>query len=519
MERRVEMKLQFKKYFIWILISLMVVTFMTLLGFQAKLIQESNAALKCQFQDCVKRSMLKTAKTLEEREMMQYINQLINNDESVARDVEEIFKEHNTTYRSRYNALTQNTDTIFFPTPTIKSTDTSIGAVAGKINRTNLANLQRVQTLYNKIAAQLINIGSAQDITTRIDPALLRDLLTENLNELGITQEYQFAVADKWFKQIYRFGEKSFEITTDCYEQRLFPSDLGNNNPYMLYVYFPDDADKNLMGLKMVYPTFIVTVLLMILCVIAIIYIIRQRQFEQMKTDFVNNMTHELKTPVSSIALASEMLSDPTVGKSETMLKSVSQVIRDESKRLTFLVDKILKVSVFAQSKYNVAFRAMNVNELVESVVNTYSLKMVKKGGKLKSNIAAKKDLVEIDEMHITNVIFNLMDNAMKYSSDKPIIICLSSYNEKDKYVITVEDNGIGINKSHLSHIFDKFYRVPTGNRHDIKGFGIGLYYVKQVINEHHGTIEVMSEVGVGTKFTIKLPLLTDKHPKKLTMF
>lgn len=487
---------------------MMIITFSALLGFQVMLIKETGEVLHNQFEECVMRSMHQTVKTMEERELLIYIDQTINNNTEATRQAEAIFQEHNTTYRSRYNALTRSNDTIFFPNRHTRSNNTSIAAVAGNMNKAQQQNLLRLQSLFNTISAQLINAGSDQDISSRVDPILLRELLTENFRNHDIKLDFRFAVADKWLKHINYFNDSSFEINTRCYEQRLFPSDLENNNPYYLYVYFPADTDNYLLGLKMVYPTTIMTFLLLIICIISIIYIFRQRQFDQMKTDFVNNMTHELKTPVSSISLASEMLNDPTIQRSETMLKHVSQVICDESKRLSFLVEKILKVSVFAQSGFNMTFKAENANELIQSIVNTYSLKIDKKGGRLKPSINAKSDLVEIDEMHFTNVIYNLMDNAVKYAADTPIIVCVSTYNEKDKYVITVEDNGIGIKKEHLAHLFDKFYRVPTGNRHDIKGFGLGLFYVKQVVTELHGTINVESEVGIGTKFTISLPLV-----------
>lgn len=508
------MKILFKKNFIWILISLIVVTFAMLLGFQVKLMMNTDEVLHHQFEDCVQRSMYRTVKTMEERELLAYIDQSFNNNTEATREAEALFNEYNTTYRARYNALTRSNDTIFFPQKRL-GTNTSIGAVAGNINKDQQKNLVRLQSLFNTVAAQLINASSNEDISSRVDPVLIRELLEENFAAHDINAEFHFAIADKWMKHVNYFNDEPFEINTLCYEQRLFPSDLSTNkNPYFLYVYFPSDKSQYMFGFNMIYPTMISTFLLLIICIISIVYIFRQRQFDQMKTDFVNNMTHELKTPVSSISLASEMLNDPTVGKSEALLSHVSHVIRDESKRLSFLVEKILKVSVFAQSGFTMSFKNENANELITSMANTFSLKIDKKGGRLKTHLAAKNDLINIDEMHFCNIIYNLLDNAVKYASDTPIIICLDTYNEKGKYVVTIADNGIGIRKDHLTHLFDKFYRVPTGNRHDIKGFGLGLYYVKQVVTEHHGTINVESELGVGTKFIITLPLVNNENKK-----
>lgn len=487
----------------------MVIVAAMLLGFQFRLIKETDTMLQNHFDECVHRSMYSTAKTVEEREILAYIDQTFNNNTEESREMEALFREQNTTYKNRYNALTGKNDTIYFPDRRHSSmANTSIDAVIHNINKGQRQDLQRLQSLFNLVAAQLINANSKQDISSRVDPILIRELLTEHFANHNIHDEFHFATADKWLKNINYFNDTPFEVTSDCYEQRLFPSDLNNNTPYFLYVYFPANKVDYQMGFNMVYPTTIATILLLIICIIAIIYIFRQRQFNQMKTDFVNNMTHELKTPVASISLASEMLNDPTVGKSEAMLKHISGVIRSESKRLSFLVEKILTVSLFTRSGFDLKFTEENVNTLIQTIANNFSLKIDKKGGRLKTNFAAKNDLVEMDEMHFSNVINNLMDNAVKYASDAPLILCLDTRNEKNKIVITISDNGIGIKKEHQAHLFDQFYRVPTGNRHDIKGFGLGLYYVKQIVREHHGTIAVESEQGVGTKFIITLPVL-----------
>lgn len=505
------MKLLFKKNFIWILVSLMVTVAVMLLGFQFQLIARTDTILHHHFEECVHRSMYATAKTVEEREILAYIDQTLNNNTEASREAEALFKEQNTTYKSRYNALTGNNDTIYFPDrkQTFRWTeDTSIDAVIYNLNKGSQQDAQRLRSLFNLVAAQLINASSKQDISSRVDPILIRELLAEHFANHNIHDEFHFAIADKWLKNINYFNDTPFEITSDCYEQRLFPSDL-NGMPYYLYVYFTSDKADYHMGLELAYPTMISTILLLIICIVSIIYIFKQRQFNQMKTDFVNNMTHELKTPVASISLASEMLNDPTVGKSETMLKHISGIIRNESKRLSFLVEKILNVSVLSKSGFEMSFEEENANKLLLSVANSFTLKINQKGGTLKTHLAAKNDLVEVDEMHFSNVIHNLMDNAIKYSSEAPTIICIDTYNEKNRLVITISDNGIGIRKEHQAHLFDQFYRAPTGNRHDVKGFGIGLYYVKQVITAHHGNISVESEPGVGTKFTITLPVIT----------
>ena len=257
----------------------------------------------------------------------------------------------------------------------------------------------------------------------------------------------------------------------------------------------------------------LLSLLLFATYVLTILYIFRQKWLNEMKNDFVNNMTHELKTPVSSISLAAQMLNDPAVNKSPVLLEHISHVIRDETKRLSFQVEKVLQMSVFDRDrKATFNFREMDINEMIENIVGNFSLKVQAKGGRIKSKLVATNSVAEVDEMHFGNVIYNLMDNAVKYSrADVPVILVVSTWNEKNMLCISVEDNGVGIKKEYQKHIFDKFYRVPTGNRHDVKGFGLGLSYVKRIVTEHGGSIKVESEENVGTKFIIEIPTVQTK--------
>jgi signal transduction histidine kinase len=191
------------------------------------------------------------------------------------------------------------------------------------------------------------------------------------------------------------------------------------------------------------------------------------------------------------------------------MQKHISGIINDETKRLRFLVEKVLQMSMFDRQNTSLKLRDINVNEIINSVVHTFDLKVQSYGGTLQSDLGATEAIVVADEMHITNVIFNLLDNAVKYRREKvPLTLVVRTWNESGKLCISVKDNGGGIKKDDLKHIFDKFYRVHTGNKHDVKGFGLGLAYVKKIINEHHGTIRTESEPGEGTTFIITLPTI-----------
>ena len=224
-----------------------------------------------------------------------------------------------------------------------------------------------------------------------------------------------------------------------------------------------------------------------------------------MKNDFINNMTHELKTPVSTISLAAQMLKDSDITKSPDVFKHISGVINDETKRLSFLVEKVLQMSLFERQKAALKLKEIDANDLVANVANTFVLKVEKYGGTMDIDLQATES-----EMHITNVLFNLMDNAVKYRRPEvPLTLMARTWNENGKLLISVEDNGIGIKKEYLKKVFDRFFRVPTGNVHDVKGFGLGLAYVRKIIEDHKGTIRAESGAGnIGTKFIITLPLI-----------
>ena len=204
------------------------------------------------------------------------------------------------------------------------------------------------------------------------------------------------------------------------------------------------------------------------------------------------------------------MLNDDSIRKSPELFKHVSGVINDETKRLRFQVEKVLQMSMFDRQKATLRLQPLEANNIIQNVVNTFKIKVEKYGGSIEANLDAPISEVNIDEMHFTNVIFNLLDNAVKYrKEDTPLHIKVATQIQNENtLVITIGDNGIGIKKEDLKRIFDKFYRVSTGNRHDVKGFGLGLAYVHKMITELKGEISVESEYNKGSNFIIKLPLI-----------
>ena len=493
----------------WLFTLVITIAFSLLLWLQFSYISRTRTTIINQFSDAVQRSLYRTVKSVEEAEVLTYIDESFKNDTPEARKAKEAIKKARS--EDIQNIINQHIDSIITNNSNLLSStqpNTSISAATQKYNEKQYKRFIQAKSLMEIVTAKLLNDSHNRDITTRIDPYYLRDQLTYNLEQNGITNEFFFAVADKNNKNIYRFNEKTFDITSaDCFKQQLFPSDKHSDNLYFLYIFFPDKNSEFIPNLKILYPPFLVTLLLLIICIFTIWYIFRQQRLNEIKNDFINNMNHELKTPVASISLASQMLSDSAVSKSPQMLEHISKIIRDETKRLTFLVDKVLQMSVFEQQNIKIELQENNINEIIQTIAENYSLKIHSKGGNLYTELHAHNAFVNVDEMHFGNIIYNLLDNAVKYSrEDTPIIITISTWNDhKDNLFIAIEDNGIGIKKEYLKHIFDKFYRVPTGNRHDIKGFGLGLPYVKKIVKLHNGSIKVESEPDVGTKFVIEL--------------
>ena len=278
-------------------------------------------------------------------------------------------------------------------------------------------------------------------------------------------------------------------------------------------VHFPDINSYIFSSVRFVIPSMVFTIILLVTFIFTIVVIFRQKRYSEIKNDFINNMTHELKTPIASISLAAQMLNDESLPKSGKMTKHLVSVVSDETKRLRFLVEKVLQMSMFDRKKASFKKKHLDLNEMVESIANSFTLRVEHTGGKVYVDVGAIDSTIYVDEVHFQNVIFNLMDNAVKYRNpDKPLDVYLKTWNDERYLYLSVRDTGMGMRRDDLKKIFDKFYRVHTGNLHDVKGFGLGLAYVKRVVDLHDGDIKVDSEQGKGTTFTIRLPVIRDEE-------
>ena len=367
------------------------------------------------------------------------------------------------------------------------------------------------RALVDEVVWQMIYHASDKPIEERVNFKNLDLYLKSGLVDNGIDLDYHFKVIDYDGREVYRCSDYTDEGSESSYSQPLFLNDPPARMS-IVKIHFPEKKDYIFDSVSVMIPSMIFTIVLLMTFIFTIYIIFRQKKLTEMKNDFINNMTHEFKTPISTISLAAQMLNDPAVGKSPSMFQHISSVINDETKRLRFQVEKVLQMSMFDRQKATLKMKELDVNELITGVVNTFTLKVERYNGKIETDLKATDAFVLADEMHITNVIFNLMDNAVKYKRDDvDLLLIVKTWNEPGRLMIAIQDNGIGIKKENIKKIFEKFYRVHTGNLHDVKGFGLGLAYVKKIITDHKGTIRAESELNVGTKFIIALPLLKNE--------
>lgn len=277
-------------------------------------------------------------------------------------------------------------------------------------------------------------------------------------------------------------------------------------NDYFIILQFPHSA---VMLRESMNRYMMLSITLIIITIISFIFTVRMifnlRKIDRMKNDFINNMTHEIKTPIATVSLACEMLRDTNVTLDAASEDTYLGIIQNENRRMQMLVDTILQSSKMDNGSFNLNMVELDMNQVIESVATSLKVQISGKGGTLQLLLDAAPGTLYGDNLHLTNMVYNLVDNAIKYSPKQPTIV-ISTVLEGDCLVMKVKDNGIGISKESQKHIFEKFYRVGTGNVHDVKGFGIGLNYVKQVVDLHNGTIDIDSKVGQGTTFTVHLP-------------
>ena len=411
----------------------------------------------------------------------------------------------------------------------IQSTSTAIQQKSDSLNlkefseQTNLALRNVLNVISNAIedssehygAIKQLNVNQFKvDIIQELDPYYLETLLKKALYNQNIHEDFTFGIYDCFtnqltFSKLYKFTDDSLYKIVNNNIIGLDSARLKlKNDGHYFTVFFPNVQNKLPQNTVFLSPwVYISTIVFLVLIFFgfSLATIIKQKRLSEVITDFINNMTHELKTPIATISLSSEMIMRLETDDDLEKAKKYAGIIFKENKRLETQVERVLNISTLDTENTTLNKKSLDFHELLVEVKDTFDFNQLANGGKILIENNASIFTIQADPIHITNVVYNLLDNAVKYCTTKPFI-SITTKNERNYLVIEIKDNGIGIRKEDLKMIFDKFYRVSTGNIHDIKGFGLGLFYVRLIINEHNGSIDVKSKLGEGSAFTIKLP-------------
>lgn len=351
-----------------------------------------------------------------------------------------------------------------------------------------------------------------RETNTFIDSAGLDSIIFQKLSDQGVTAKYDFA--------IYNNSTDTFETVRSKHLKKIKSSDfvmpmaMGKYyDEYMLVLYFPSQTRYLFKNMVFQITSFLVLLIIIILLFYYTIHtIVKQKKVQEIKSDLVNNITHELKTPISTISLACQAMEDPDLANSPLRDKYIN-MINEENKRLALLVENVLQSAVFEKGDFKLKIKNVDLHLRMEKALSSLSMQAQTHGIKIYKELVATKFNIEGDEVMLTNLVFNLVDNAIKYfRPGEPFIRVRTYNNEWNQIILEIEDNGIGISKDHQQKVFDKLFRVPTGNVHNVKGYGLGLSYVKSIVDHHHGSISVVSKLNEGSKFIITLPLNQPKE-------
>jgi len=347
-------------------------------------------------------------------------------------------------------------------------------------------------------------------INDTVHPYLLERILKREFEVRNIRENFEYGVYDCFTDSIV-FGDY-IALGDDVSKSRNkeVPEIKWDKDGHYFSVFFPDREPYEIESTTPRVSTWafsaVISLIVFVFFTYAVFVVLRQKRLSEMKTDFINNMTHELKTPISSISLSSEVLLKPDIVDRPDRLHRYAELIFNEVRRLRLQVDRVLQLATLDRKEVDLQKESLDLHEILKTAVQTLKVANEANPLDITLDLSAKNAIIEGDEVHISNIVFNLIDNAAKYSEGQPKIH-ISTESDRKSISTTVKDRGIGIPSRSLPYIFDKFYRVPKGNIHDVKGFGLGLFYVKQMVNAHGGKISVISEEGVGTEFTFTIPL------------
>ncbi len=360
--------------------------------------------------------------------------------------------------------------------------------------------IEQLQNLSHRIKVEYSNWETGR----YIDENQLNKILREELSEKAIPIDFKYSINRADSMGI--LFQKNAALNR-LYKVNLFPNDIFRKN-IGLAVYFPDrDQFIGRTTTKLLILSTLFTLIIFLTFSLSIYLIIKQKKISEMKSDFINNMTHEFKTPIATISIAADSISNDKVINNEEKVRFFAGMIKKENSRMNEQVEQILRIARFDKKEFEFNFQVIDLHQLIEEVIQSIFIQVEKRGGHIETRLEAENPVATTDPIHFTNLIYNLLDNANKYSNDAPHILVLTNNCPKG-ITLSVEDHGIGMTKAVQSRIFDKFYRLPSGNIHNVKGFGLGLSYVKAVLEANGGNIKVYSEPGKGSRFVVFIPFI-----------
>src|SRR5690554_1692926 len=412
-------------------------------------------------------------------------------------------------YKLSSGLLDTDLDSIQFRKLTNRKTKTRISEGLDGVSKTE-TRIETFSRLKDYERSQFENfIGEVtvlSPIYNRVKAEEIKDLISRELEGRGLESDFEFAVYSNNIETKVRSSNFKMEPES-TYVVPLFINDTKNN--YELYVDFSDKRKlliNSILGMAILSLVF--TSIIILAYGGAISQIHKQRQISQIKSDFINNMTHEFKTPIATINLALDSLKNPKVKNNQEFLERYLGLIRDENKRMHAQVENVLRISKLEKNELNLPKERVELSDLVEDAIGHLSLIVENRGGYIKTHAGALKTTILANKSHMTNVIINIIDNAIKYSENEPKIDIYSE-NVKNTIILKIRDQGAGMSKAVVKRIFEKFYREHTGDIHNVKGHGLGLAYVKSILNDHDAEIFVESEKGKGSTFILKLHLIS----------
>lgn len=361
--------------------------------------------------------------------------------------------------------------------------------------------------LYDAVKQERPNYFSVA-INDTLHPYLLEALLTKEFARRNIQEDFEYGIYDCFTDSVVYGNYVSFD-TTGAEEVTHTKLQKLDKDGHYFGVYFPNRQsslwEEDSSRWMWIFPA-IVTLIVFSFFSYSVWVILKQKKLSEMKNDFIGNMTHELKTPISTIALSAEVLSDPAILQEPARLKEYARIIRSENERLRTQVERVLQLSTLDKETLQLKREKLDVHQLVHEVAASFKLPMQERKVQLRLELDAERHTVSGDRVHLTNALFNLLDNALKYGPDG-VVITVGTRSNGGELLLSVQDQGIGIRQEDLAHVFERFYRVHTGNVHNVKGFGLGLHYVQQIAHAHGGGVTAQSELGKGSVFTLSLPL------------